>query len=98
MADRQSLMSPSRAMSFPTDFEQIFDRMMRTWPFDWPARSTEPRALRAFEHMPKVEVKENDKAYTVTVELPVFRGEGCQGAGRKRRGEHLGREEGRADG
>ena len=71
MADRQSLMSPSRAMSFPTDFEQIFDRMMRTWPFDWPARSsTEPRALRAFEHMPKVEVKENDKAYTVTVELP----------------------------
>jgi HSP20 family protein len=58
-------------MSFPTDFDQVFDRMMRTWPFDWPARSpAEPRALRAFEHMPKVEVKENDKAYTVTVELP----------------------------
>jgi HSP20 family protein len=71
MADRQYLTSPSRAMSFPTDFEQIFDRITRSWPFDWPARwPTEPRALRAFEHMPKVEVKENDKGYTVTVELP----------------------------
>jgi HSP20 family protein len=74
MANRQYLTSPSRAISFPTDFDEIFDRMMRSrWPFDigLPARSSnEPRALRAFEHMPKVEVKENDKAYTVTVELP----------------------------
>ena len=71
MAERPSVPSPSPATSFPTDFDQIFDRMMRRWPFNWPERaSAEPRALRAFEHMPQVEVKENGKAYTVTVELP----------------------------
>jgi len=32
--------------------------------------STAPKALRAFDHVPKVEVKENGKAYTVTIELP----------------------------
>jgi len=31
---------------------------------------TSPKALRAFDHVPKVEVKENGKAYTVTIELP----------------------------
>lgn len=29
-----------------------------------------PQTLRAFEHIPEVEVKENGKHYTVTVELP----------------------------
>jgi HSP20 family protein len=71
MIDRQSLISPFRAMSVPADFDQFFDRMMRAWPFERLAlSSSEPRALRAFEHMPTVEVKENDRAYTVAVELP----------------------------
>ena len=34
------------------------------------APSSVPRSLRAFDHVPKVEVKENGKAYTVTIELP----------------------------
>lgn len=48
--------------------------MMRSWSLGWPqsARAIQPRALRAFEHMPNVEVKENDKPYTVSVELPGF--------------------------
>jgi HSP20 family molecular chaperone IbpA len=58
-------------MSFSTDFDQIFDRMMRRWPLERPERApAEPRPLRAFEHMPTVEVKESGKAYIVTVELP----------------------------
>jgi HSP20 family protein len=53
------------------DFDRFFGRMMRGWPFTWPDMPTaEPRALRAFEHIPSVEVKENGKAYSVTVELP----------------------------
>jgi HSP20 family protein len=53
------------------DFDRFFGRMMRSFPFNWPEMpTTEPRALRAFEHIPNVEVKENGKAYTVTAELP----------------------------
>jgi HSP20 family protein len=55
------------------DLDRFFNRMMRGWPsFNLPefASSTEPRALRAFEHVPNVEVKENGKSYTVSVELP----------------------------
>jgi HSP20 family protein len=54
------------------DFDRFFNRMMRGWPFGWPemASTSEPRALRAFEHAPNVEVKENGKSYTVSVELP----------------------------
>ena len=71
MAERPSEPSLFPAMSYAPDFDQIFDRMMRRWPFDRRERaSAEPRALRAFEHMPTVEVKENGKAYIVTVELP----------------------------
>jgi HSP20 family protein len=59
---------------FGGDFDRLFNRMMRGWPLSWPDFTTtpagEPRALRAFEHVPNVEVKENGKAYTVTVELP----------------------------
>jgi HSP20 family protein len=70
MTERQFLTSPSRGMSFSTDFDLIFDHAMPNWPFDWSScPSTEPRSLRAFEHVPKVEVKENGKAYTVTMEL-----------------------------
>jgi HSP20 family protein len=67
---------PSVPSTFPwlgTDFDQYFNRLMRgSWPFRWPEPSSSeaPRALRAFEHMPQVEVKENDKHYTVMVELP----------------------------
>jgi HSP20 family protein len=71
MAERPSLPSLFPAMSYAPDFDQIFDRMMRRWPFDRRERaSAEPRALRAFHHMSTVEVKENGKAYIVTVELP----------------------------
>jgi HSP20 family protein len=72
MIEPKSLATPRSLSPFGADFDQIFNRMMRGWPFNWSdlAPSGEPRALRAFEHMPKVEVKENDKSYSVSVELP----------------------------
>jgi HSP20 family protein len=61
---------PSIAMPF-ADLDRFFGHWVRNWPFTWPDTSTaQPRALRAFEHMPSVEVKENGKTYTVNVELP----------------------------
>jgi HSP20 family protein len=53
-------------------FDQFFNRMMRAWPMQWPefAAADEPRSLRRLDHVPRVEVKENGKAYTVSVELP----------------------------
>ncbi|MFO1080215.1 MAG: Hsp20/alpha crystallin family protein [Reyranellaceae bacterium] len=70
MADGKFLARPRDFMPFSGDFDQMVNRMMRG--FAWPeaAATTEPRALRVFEHAPKVEVRENDKAYTVTAELP----------------------------
>ena len=63
--------SPKSAALPFADFDRFFGRMMRNWPFSWTDMPTsEPRALRAFEHVPNVEVKENGKAYTVSVELP----------------------------
>ncbi len=72
MTEQRSLTNPRTLMPFGNDFDQMFNRMMRGWPFAWgdTAPSREPQALRAFEHMPKVEVKENGKSYTVAVELP----------------------------
>jgi HSP20 family protein len=73
MADNLSKSQQSAAlMPFGGDFDRFFHRMMRNWPFGWsePAASGEPRALRAFEHVPNVEVKENAKTYTVSIELP----------------------------
>ena len=57
---------------FGGDFDQLFNRMVRAWSFGFlePATNGQPRALRAFEHAPKVEVQENGKSYTITVELP----------------------------
>lgn len=52
------------------DLDQFFGQWARNWPFTWPETSAQPRALRAFEHVPNVEVKENGKTYTVTIELP----------------------------
>jgi HSP20 family protein len=65
-------LTPRALMPFAGDFEQMFNRMMRGWPFGWPDTpgNDQPRALRSFEHAPKVEVKENGKSYTVCVELP----------------------------
>lgn len=72
MTGARALTSPRTPATFGGDFDQMVNRMMRGWPFNLPdlTPSSEPRALRAFEHMPKVEVKENGKAYSVTVELP----------------------------
>ena len=72
MTDAKSLTTPRSALPFGGDFDQVFNRMMRGWPFGWPemAPSSAPKALQVFDHVPKVEVKENGKAYTVTVELP----------------------------
>lgn len=72
MAESLSKSQRNALMPFGGDVDRLFNRMMRNWPFGWPdtAASSEPRALRAFEHMPNVEVKENGKSYTVSVELP----------------------------
>ncbi len=72
MTEIKSL-TPRSHSPFFGDFDDFFHRAMRGWPFGWPEAAVatgQPRALRAFEHVPKVEVKENGKAYTVTVELP----------------------------
>ncbi|MBV8186836.1 MAG: Hsp20/alpha crystallin family protein [Alphaproteobacteria bacterium] len=71
MADAKSLIDP-RASLLGGDFDRMFNRMMRGWPVNWPemAPSAEPRPLRVFDHVPKAEVKENDKGYCVSVELP----------------------------
>ncbi len=66
-------LAPSAFTPFGTEFDQLFDRMMRAWSFGMiePAGGNgRPRALRAFEHAPKVEVKENGDTYTITLELP----------------------------
>lgn len=64
--------TPAALTPFGGDFDQFFNRMMRNWPFGWlePMAPGQPRALRAFDHAPKVEVQENGKHYTIAVELP----------------------------
>ncbi len=57
-------------MPFGGEFEQFVNRVMRGWPFGWLEAMSPSPALRAFESAPKVEVKENDNAYTLCVELP----------------------------
>jgi HSP20 family protein len=65
MPQKPGVMSPF------ADVDRLFGRVMRNWPFGWSDIAVaEPRALRVFEHIPNVEVKENGKAYTVSVELP----------------------------
>ncbi len=72
MTEAKSLTTPRNPAPFTGNFDQLFDRMMRNWHFNWPDHvpANEPRALRVFDHVPKVEVKENGKSYNVTVELP----------------------------
>jgi HSP20 family protein len=71
MTESKSLIGP-RATLFGSDFDQMFNRMVRGWPFNWPemASTAEPRPLRVFDHIPRVEVKENGKTYCINVELP----------------------------
>ncbi len=69
----QQLPTPQKSgITMPfADLDRFFGHWVRNWPFTWPETpTTQPRALRAFEHMPNVEVKENGKSYTVNVELP----------------------------
>lgn len=72
MTEEKSLTTPRSLMPFGGEFDQFFKRMMRDWSFGLPESfmSHTPRALRTFDHVPKVEVKENGKAYAVTMELP----------------------------
>lgn len=67
----QSLTTPPTALPF-ADMDRLFNRMMRSWPTNWPFAWPEFAAgpMRFADHLPKVEVKENGKAYTVTMELP----------------------------
>src|SRR5277367_2447880 len=64
--------TPAALTPFGGDFDQLFNRMLRGWPFGWldPMANGQPRALRSFDHAPKVEVQENGKHYTIAVELP----------------------------
>jgi HSP20 family protein len=64
--------APTRPFRAFGDLDRILSRMTHGWPFSWspePA-SGEPRTLRAFEHVPNVEVKENGEHYTLSIELP----------------------------
>jgi HSP20 family protein len=73
MAEQPKPVSVPSIFPWPgADLDRYFNRLMRSsWPLVWAEASTEtPRALRAFEHMPEVEVKENGQRYTVTMELP----------------------------
>ena len=63
---------PSPLTPFGHDFDHFFNRMLRAWSFGMlePATNGLPRPLRAFDHAPKVEVQENGRSYTISVELP----------------------------
>ena len=65
-------MTPSAFTPFGGEFDQLFNRMVRAWSFGFlePAGNGQLRALHTVEHAPKVEVQENGKTYTITVELP----------------------------
>jgi len=51
--------TPAALTPFGGDFDQMFNRMLRGWPFGWlePMVHGQPRALHAFDHAPKVEVQ-----------------------------------------
>ena len=66
-------MTPSAFTPFGGEFDQLFNRMVRAWSFGFlepAAGNGQLRALQSAEHAPKVEVQENGKTYTITVELP----------------------------
>lgn len=64
-------------MPFAGEFEHLFNRFMRSWPFGWPDSlfaaqnlAIQNPALRVFDNASKVEMKENANAYNVSIELP----------------------------
>ncbi len=59
-------------MPFAGEFEHMFNRFMRGWPFGWPDSllNSHMPAMRSFDNAPRVEVKENGTAYNLSVELP----------------------------
>jgi HSP20 family protein len=65
-------LTPSLFTPFGGDFDQFFNRIVRAWSFGMldPTTNGHLRALRPFDHAPKVEVQENGKSYTISVELP----------------------------
>ncbi len=65
-------LTPSAFTPFGGEFDQLFNRMVRAWSFGFlePTGNGHLRALATTEHAPKVEVQENGKTYTITVELP----------------------------
>ena len=83
--------TPAALTPFGGDFDQLFNRMLRGWPFGWlePIANGQPRALRAFEHAPKVEVQENGKSYTISRRAAGSRPEGREGPCRGRYADHL---------
>jgi hypothetical protein len=72
MTDTESRsLTPRTQMPFIGDIDQLFNHLTRSWLSNAPDfNAGGDRALQAFEHKPKIEVKENDKSYTVTMELP----------------------------
>jgi HSP20 family protein len=64
--------APSAFTPFGGELDQLFNRMVRAWSFGMlePTANGLPRALRTWDHAPKVEVQENGKSYTISVELP----------------------------
>ena len=64
--------TPANLTPFGGDLDQLFNRMVRAWSFGWlePAPNGQLRALHVFEHAPKVEVQENGRTYTISIELP----------------------------
>jgi HSP20 family protein len=72
MAENVPKAMTSAFTPFGGEFDQLFNRMVRAWSFGFfePAANGQLRALHSAEHAPKVEVQENGKTYTITVELP----------------------------
>jgi|SRR5690348_8625016 HSP20 family protein len=64
--------STNALMPFGGEFEQFFNRMLRSWPFGWldATNPSSPFSSLALGSAPKVEVKENGGSYTLSVELP----------------------------
>jgi HSP20 family protein len=63
-------LTPSAFTPFGGEFDQLFNRMVRAWSFGFlePAGNGQLRALSPFARAPKVEVQENGKTYTISVE------------------------------
>jgi len=71
MTDTLPRLPKGAPQPFGTEFDTLFNRLLRGWPgARAETASGEPRHLRAFDHLPSVEVREDEKAYRIAVELP----------------------------